>query len=428
MDQGLERPAARAGTPQAEVGLPVAYLVNQYPKVSHSFIRREILALERRGVAVERLALRGWDAEVVDADDIAEQKRTRYVLAKGLLPVAGSVLSVAIRRPAAFLRALKAALAMGRHSVRPLPYHLVYLGHACRLLGWVEERPVRHLHAHFGTNAAEVAALLAILGGPDYSFTVHGADEADNALRLSLGTKTAGARFVVAISNYTRAQLMRHVAPADWSKIRVVHCGLEPAFFDERPAEPIEPPTLLCIGRLSGEKGHLVLVKAFARLRETHPEARLVLAGDGEMRKEIEAAIAARGQTGAVRITGWIDAATVRAELAAATVLVQPSFQEGLPVVIMEAMALRRPVISTYVAGIPELVRPGETGWLVPAGAPGPLAEAMADCLGASRERRAEMGEAAHARVRERHSVDAEAARLEALFAGEMHGDGARDL
>jgi glycosyltransferase involved in cell wall biosynthesis len=420
-------PPERGGA--AEAGLRVAYLVNQYPKVSHSFIRREILALERRGIEVERLALRGWDAELVDAEDIAERGRTRYVLGDGLLPLGLALLGTAAARPRAFLRALRAALAMGRRSVRPLPYHIVYLAHACRIRRWLAERPVRHLHAHFGTNAAETALLLRLLGGPDYSFTVHGADEADNGPRLALERKTAGAKFVAAISNYTRAQLMRHAAPADWPKIRVVHCGLEPAFLAGAPVPLPERPVFLCIGRLSGEKGHLVLLEAFARLRAGHPEARLVLAGDGDLRPEIEARIAAAGLGEAVRITGWIDAAGVRAELRAATALVQPSFQEGLPVVIMEAMALGRPVISTYVAGIPELVRPGETGWLVPAGAPGPLAGAMAECLASPRARLARTGAAGAARVRARHDIDAEAARLAELFAAEeITGDGARDL
>ena len=395
----------------------VAYLINQYPKVSHTFIRREILALERRGVTVERIALRGWDAEVVDPQDAAEREKTRYVLKDGLLPLARAVLGTLVRTPGPFLRALRTTLAMSRRAMRPLPYHLVYLAHACRIRTWLDGAGVTHLHAHFGTNPAEIALLLKLLGGPGYSFTVHGADEADNARYLHLDRKVGGAKFVAAISSYTRSQLMRHVPPGDWPKIKVVHCGLDPDFFgQDSPALPARH-RFLCIGRFSGEKGHLVLLEAFSRVAADHPDCQLVLAGDGELRPEIEERIRALGLEDRVRITGWISSAEVREELIAATVLVQPSFQEGLPVVIMEAMALCRPAISTYVAGIPELVLPGQTGWLVPAGSTGDLTAAMADSLAAPWDALAAMGTRAGKRVRERHHIDREAAKLAALFA-----------
>lgn len=395
----------------------VAYLINQYPKVSHTFIRREILALERRGVTVERIALRGWDAEVVDPQDAAERERTRYVLKDGLWPLAGAVFGALVRTPGPFLSALRTAFAMSRRAMRPLPYHLVYLAHACRIRAWLAGTPVTHLHAHFGTNPAEIALLLKLLGGPGYSFTVHGADEADNARYLHLDRKVGGARFVAAISSYTRSQLMRHVPPHDWPKIRVAHCGLDPDFFgQDSPALPAAH-RFLCIGRFSGEKGHLVLLEAFARVAADHPDCRLVLAGDGDLRPIIEDRIRVLGIEGRVRITGWIGSAEVRDEIAAATVLVQPSFQEGLPVVIMEAMALCRPVISTYVAGIPELVLPGQTGWLVPAGSTGDLAGAMADSLATPGDALAAMGASGSERVRARHHIDREAAKLATLFA-----------
>lgn len=416
IDPGIGRDipaAAGCGT----TGLRVAYLVNQYPKVSHSFIRREILALERRGVEVARIALRGWDADVVDPEDIVERAKTRYVLRDGLLPLLGAALRAGATDPRRFLRALGTAVAMSRRSVRPLPYHLVYLAHACRIRDWLARAPVTHLHAHFGTNAAEVALLLRLLGGPAYSFTVHGADEADNARHLALDRKVRDAKFVAAISAYTRSQLLRHIDPDEWGKVEVVHCGLDPDFFVADDPPTPESPRFLCIGRFSGEKGHLILLEAFADIAAARPDCRLVLAGDGELRPRIEAKIAALGLADRVRITGWISGDEVREEILGTTVLVQPSFQEGLPVVIMEAMALRRPVISTFVAGIPELVLPGETGWLVPAGSAGDLAGAMAASLAAPPGELRRMGMAAGARARRRHDIDREAAKLAALFA-----------
>jgi glycosyltransferase involved in cell wall biosynthesis len=395
--------------------LKVAYLVNQYPKVSHTFIRREILALERQGITVLRFAIRGWDAEVVDPVDEAERARTRYVLKNGIGALFGAVTKTCVRRPAAAFAALKAALAMSRHSVRPLPYHLIWFAHACQLLKWLEGEDVSHLHAHFGTNSADVAYLLRLLGGPTYSFTVHGADECDNAKRLSLPWKTAAARFVVTVSSYVRAQMMRQVPPADWRKMLVVHCGLDEAFMAaEPPPQPAEP-TLLCIGRLCAEKGHLTLLDAFAALDRSG--LRLVLAGDGELRNLVDARIRDLGLQDRVHVTGWIGSDAVLRLIGEATIVVQPSLMEGLPVVVMEALARGRPVVSTFIAGIPELVEDGRTGWLVPAGDAESLTRTLAQALDTPAERLVEMGKAGIARVRARHHIDTEAARLARLFA-----------
>jgi glycosyltransferase involved in cell wall biosynthesis len=116
------------------------------------------------------------------------------------------------------------------------------------------------------------------------------------------------------------------------------------------------------VGRLCEQKGQFLLLEAVARLASEGVPVELVLAGDGELRGDLERLIEAQGMAGFVNITGWVDSKRVRDEILSARVLVLPSFAEGLPVVIMEAMALGRPVVSTYVAGIPELVIPGETG------------------------------------------------------------------
>ena len=395
--------------------LRVAYLVNQYPKVSHTFIRREILALERQGVTVRRFAIRGWDAEVVDPLDHAEKVRTRYVLKGGLAPLVAAVATNVLRRPGAVWTALKAALAMSRRSVRSWPYHLIWLAQACQLRLWLEEEDVSHLHAHFGTNSADVAYLLRLLGGPSYSFTVHGADESDNARLLSFPRKTAAARFVVSVSSYTRAQLMRVIPAVDWPKLKVVHCGLDEGFFAKAPADLPAKPVLLCIGRLCAEKGHLTLLEAFSKLER--PGVKLVFAGDGEFRDLIERRIRDLRLEGRVRITGWIGSDEVRSLITLATIVVQPSLMEGLPVVLMEAMAQGRAVISTYIAGIPELVEAGRTGWLVAPGEIDSLADTMDTALSTPDAQLDEMGRAGMDRARERHHIDTEAAKLAALFA-----------
>jgi colanic acid/amylovoran biosynthesis glycosyltransferase len=169
----------------------IAYLINQYPKVSHSFIRREILALEQQGAKVLRIALRGWDNKIVDDDDASERKRTRYVLRDGTLPLIVAALRTLITRPVRFLRAFRLAWSMSRHAERPLPVHLIYLAEACRISAWLREAATDHVHAHFGTNSAEVAMLVNALGGPGFSFTVHGPEEFDKAAFLGLAEKGA---------------------------------------------------------------------------------------------------------------------------------------------------------------------------------------------------------------------------------------------
>jgi colanic acid/amylovoran biosynthesis glycosyltransferase len=393
----------------------VAYFINQYPKVSHSFIRREILALERQGFEIQRIALRGWDAELVDAEDIRERERTRYVLQTGIIGLIVAALGIFIRRPVRFFSALKLALKMGIRADRSWPFHLVYLAEACRIVPWIRESGACHVHAHFGTNSTEVVMLLTALGGPSYSFTVHGS-EFDRPEFLKLGEKVRHAAFVVAISSFGRSQLYRWADYADWPKVHVVHCGLEQAFYDVQAVPIPATPRVVCVGRLSAEKGQLLLLNAVSHLARKGTQLELVLAGDGDMRPELESQIAHQNLQGQVRITGWISSQQVREEILAARALVLPSFTEGLPVVIMEAMALQRPVLATYVGGIPELVRPGVDGWLFPAGDVNRLVAVLEEFLATPVEKLEKMGEAARLRVLERHSVDTEARKLAQLF------------
>ncbi len=396
--------------------MKVAYLINQYPKVSHSFIRREILALERHGMEVLRVAMRGWDGELVDADDRRELERTRYALQGGAAALLCASLGQLLRAPRRFLAALRLALKMAGKADRPLPIHLVYLAEACWVARQVRREGSRHLHAHFGTNSAEVAMLAHVLCGIPYSFTVHGPDEFDRPEFIGLGEKIRRSAFVVAVSSYGRSQLFRWVGQEQWGKVKVIHCGLENAFHDGPATWPPDQPRLVCVGRLCEQKGQLILIAAAAALARDGIEFELVLAGDGEMRAQIEAEITRQRLGEKVRITGWIDGAQVRREIESARALVLPSFAEGLPVVIMEAMALRRPVLATLVAGIPELVVPGETGWLVPAGSVTDLVGAMKACLAMSSDALRSMGSKARERVLLRHDIDLESARLADLF------------
>ena len=394
----------------------IAYVINQYPKVSHSFIRREIAALERQGFDVLPFALRGWNEELVDKEDQRERTRTHYILQDGVLPLLLASFNALLTAPRRFFAALLLTVRMARRAHRALPYHLAYLAEACRLLPWIRSFGASHIHAHFGTNSAEVAMLVHALGGPQYSFTVHGPDEFDMPESLGIREKVHRAAFVVAISSFGRSQLYRWVDRAHWPKIKVVHCGLEPSFHAHGPTAPVDRARLVCVGRLCEAKGQLLLIEAVNRLATKGIRFELVLAGDGDMRREIETLISTYGLRSQITITGWISSDRVREEILASRALVLPSFAEGLPVVIMEAMALGRPVLTTYVAGIPELVQHGKNGWLVAAGDIDALVSAVEELLSRSHEELRTMGDCARARVLARHSIDVEAEKLAACF------------
>jgi colanic acid/amylovoran biosynthesis glycosyltransferase len=394
----------------------IVYLINQYPAISHSFIRREILALEQLGFEIMRISLRGWDRELIDEQDLLERTRTRYVLRTHPIVLLFGVARVLLVRPIRMLRAIRMAWQMSRLSERPLYVHLAYVAEACCIVHWLRTAGVKHVHAHFGTNPAEVAMLLHILGGPTWSMTVHGPEEYERAPLLGLAEKIRRCSFAVAISSYGRSQLYRLVPSALWSKIHIVHCGLDPMFLNAPETVGPLPKRLLCVARLSPEKGHRFLVEAARRLAAEGVDFKLVIAGDGETRPEIESLIAKYKLADKIKITGWISGKQVLEEILAARALVLASVAEGLPVVIMEAMALRRPTIATFIAGIPELVRTGKDGWLVPASDWVALTDAMRDCLETPSEVIRHMGETARERVLTGHNVDMEAKKLQRLF------------
>jgi colanic acid/amylovoran biosynthesis glycosyltransferase len=251
-------------------------------------------------------------------------------------------------------------------------------------------------------------------GGPRYSFTVHGPDEFDAPGAIDLGGKIADAAFVAAISSYGRSQLMRWSKAEDWEKIKVVRCGVDQAFL-EAAADPPDNVTLCCVARLGPQKGLHILIEAVAKVAPQRPDLRVVIVGDGPLREQLEAQAARLGVSNQIRFAGVMDGDAVRQHLLDARAFVLPSFAEGLPVVLMEALALRRPVITTWVAGIPELVD-GEVGWLCPPGDADALANAIRAALDMPVGKLAAMGGAGRNRVRLAHDADANGAQLAALI------------
>jgi colanic acid/amylovoran biosynthesis glycosyltransferase len=391
----------------------VGYVMNTYPVTSATFIRREIGALEAQGVEVTRFAIRPWGERLVDPADQAEAQRVRYLLV-GAPRLMFMALREKLRNPRGMWRAGRAAWQLARAAgPGSLVRHVAYLLEAVHLKQ--AAAGLDHLHAHFSTNTAAVALLCARLGGPGYSFTAHGPDEFDDPAASSLALKVQEARFVVAITDFARTRLALAAGMAQWNKLHVVRCGVDLTALPPAPPPDAAAP-FVCVGRLCTQKAQEVLIAAMADLHRTHPAARLVLLGDGDARPRIEAAIAAHGLQDAVTLHGWADNATVARKLAEARALVLPSFAEGLPIVIMEAFARARPVVSTYIAGIPELVDP-QCGWLVPAGNRMALADALRAAMDASPAELSRMGDKGRMRVEAQHDLHDSAAKLWALFA-----------
>jgi glycosyltransferase involved in cell wall biosynthesis len=388
------------------VSVRLAYLCNLYPAVSHSFVRREIEAIERAGHEVHRFSLRPSRADLRDPDDQREARITEAVLANGAGHLIAAGLFVFLLRPAKALSSLANAWRMAAPGWRSKMRHAAYWLEAAWLARRLDKLQVDHLHAHFGTNPAAVALLVTALGGPPFSFTVHGPDEFDAPITLSLGHKIERAKFVAAISSFGRSQLMRWSKPEHWSKIEVVRCGISPDFLDVAASPiPARSTEFVCVARLSPQKGLPLLIGACERLRDAGEQFSLMIIGDGELRSEIESEIRRKGLEQFVTLAGICSAAEIRAHLQHCRAFVLPSFAEGLPVVLMEALAMRRPVIATAIAGIPELVDQ-KCGWLIPAGSEVALVEGMSEALRSSPDELLAKGAVGCARVHDMHDSE----------------------
>jgi glycosyltransferase involved in cell wall biosynthesis len=395
----------------------LAYLTACYPAASHTFILREVTALRGLGFEVETCSTRRpAPAHLIGPEEEAAAGSTFYVIATGKNPLAMlRALRDGLASPRRFLTALALAWRTAPPGAKGLMKQGFYLAEALVLARQLRLRGVDHLHNHFAQASANVAMLASALSGIPFSYTLHGPSDLYEPETWQLREKTARAAFVACISHFARSQAMYFSDPAHWHKLRIVHCGVIPERYDRPALLPCNGTRLVFVGRLAPVKGLRVLLAALARARESRPDLQLTLVGDGDDRAHLERLAAPMGD--AVTFTGYLSQEEVAGTLAAADALVLPSFAEGVPVVLMEAMAAGKPVIATPVGGVGELVKDGMSGYLVPPGD----AETLADrilLLADDPNLRARMGATGRAWVRAEFDIRTEAARIGALFAG----------
>jgi glycosyltransferase involved in cell wall biosynthesis len=406
--------------------MKIAFLCSEYPKISHTFILREVEALRRRGLEVETFSIRRTPAQrLLAAADREAAASTTAILPPRWRSLLGAHLRALTRSPAAYFATLSFALGMHAPGLRGRLWQLFYFVEAIFLWNECRRRGIRHVHAHLANAAADLAMVAAEFGNRadaaapwSWSFTMHGPTEFFDLRHYRLAEKLASARFVVCISDFARSQLMAISDPARWNDLHVIHVGLPVEEFTRisPPSVTGEDPRLLYIGRLVPEKGQTVLFEAVARLAERGRGVRLTLAGEGEIRPRLEELAAELGIADRVEFLGAVGQDTLREIYAGAAVFCLPSFAEGVPVVLMEAMAMEVPVITTKIAGIPELVEDGRSGLLVAPGRADELAEALERLL-ADPELAARLGRQGREKVVAEFDCERSAAQLYALFA-----------
>ncbi len=403
----------------------IAYLTGQYPEVSLTFILREIEALRAHGAEVLTCSIRRTPPEQHPGPAEKEAAAsTFHVLEQAKNPLKLlAAQSYLFTRPGRYLRALALAWRTRSPGVKAALYQLIFFVEATILARYLEAKKVDHLHNHFVFGSATVAMLASELTGIPYSFTLHGPADLFEPYRWRIDEKTARAKFVSTISYFARSQLMFFSDPAHWHKIRIIHCGVKPTLYETPPpARSDGEIRLLFVGRLAPVKGIRVLFEAVQRLSGEFPNLRLILVGDGPDRANLEKAAQPLGDL--VQFTGYKSQAEVADLMQSSDIFVLPSFAEGVPVVLMEAMASARPVIATQVAGVGELVEEGQSGFMVP---PGDVESLMARIriLAGDAEMRARMGKHGREKVLADFDIETEAARLLRLFADQA-GDAIR--
>ena len=395
----------------------LAYLVSQYPAITHTFILREIRALRALGFQIEAISIRGQDRplEQLSEEEREEAALTWAVLPQGVAAIVWAQIATLFTRPVSYLGGLWFALRLASWHIKAALLNLAYFVEAVVAGRRLHGLGITHLHTHFSST---VALFVVKVFPITYSATIHGPEEFDNAVGFYLAQKTAAARFMCTISQYARSQLMRASRPEDWDKIEVAPLGVDPARFPPRPHRTnTEVFEILSVGRLAPAKAHAVLIEAVATvIKHSNTRIRLRIAGGGPEHAALTAWIARLGVEKHVVLEGPCSQERIREMYQETDLFALASFAEGVPVVLMEAMSMEVPCLATWITGVPELIRHGQDGWLVAPSDPEILASAIIHLM-EHPELRQKLGASARQRVMECYDLGKNTQRLGEIFA-----------
>ena len=405
-------------------GLRLAYLVSRYPAISHTFILREVLSLREQGFDIQVASVNSPDRDpsALTEAERGEASRTYFLKAAGASAAIADNLAILLQRPGKYLAAAKYALKLAGLDIRRILKSAFYLAEAAMVARWMERNDLSHLHVHFATPAATVGLILTRLYPATLSITVHGPDEFYDVSAYNLKEKIEGASFLCSIGRFARSQLMKLSSPEHWNKIEVTPLGVDVAQFAPRKA-PAERShfEIVCVGRLVPAKGQHVLIDAAARMVRQGRNVLLRFVGDGPDRASLEALVQHHGIGSHVRFEGSVNQEHIQKFYGTADVFALASFAEGIPVVLMEAMAMEIPCVSTRITGIPELIRDGVDGLLVSPSDDEELAEALSRLMD-NRDFRLRLGRQGRARVLSHYDLQRNVRRLGEVFSRRLGG------
>ncbi|WP_404789953.1 glycosyltransferase [Altericista sp. CCNU0014] len=399
----------------------IAYLTGEYPRATDTFIQREVAGLRNLGVEVHTFSVRPTGIEhIVGPEQQAERDRTVTLLPPHLPHLLRAHISLLFSSPRRYAQGLKLAWVGRSPGLKALLYQFFYFIEAGTLAHALQQRQIRHLHNHLADSSCTVAMIAATLAGIRFSFTIHGPAIFFEPYRWRLDLKVEQALFVSCISYYCRSQLMLFCPSDQWPKLHIVHCGVDLQRFTPVSHQPGRK-RLLYTGRLSAAKGLPILFQALQQVVPRHPELILTLVGDGPDRHALETLAANLKLTPHLKFVGYQSQDAVCQYLRDSDIFVLPSFSEGLPVALMEALAAGVPVITTAIAGISELVEAGINGYLIPPGAVEPLVQSL-DRLLDDAELRQRMGQAGRLKVEREFNLAQEVPWLKQVMEAALSG------
>jgi colanic acid/amylovoran biosynthesis glycosyltransferase len=400
------------------LSIPIAYLTSQYPMLSMSFMLREVVELRSMGIEIHTASINTRDrpAERMTSEEAIEASNTYYLKGHGPKGAIGAHRRTLLTNFSGYLRGIRMAFRLGGLDLKGVFYHLMYMTQALMLGVWMQECRVRHLHVHLGSQAATVGMYVQRIFGFGYSITVHGPDEFYDVSGHNLTEKVAVVDFICCISFYARSQLMKFSPYAHWHKLLVSRLGVDTDRFSRRTVAGA-PDTfiILSVGRMVPAKGQHQLIDAVERLAEQGRRVRLHLVGTGPDEASLRDLVSRFKDPSVVVFEGPVNQDQIRALYEKADAFCIPSFAEGIPVVLMEALAMEVPCVTTQITGIPELIRPGVDGLLVAPSDLDGLTEALARMMDEP-ELRERLRKSGRARVVEHYNLRRNMEKLAAIF------------